>query len=150
MALDIKIEKVEDVWEDLHALARMEHDEVEVGWRDFNPDWDSMKSLNRLGTFQVLTARIDGRMIGYLTWFVDFDIESKGTLIVNQAAWYVEPGHPIVGVKMFDRAIQEFRRIGVKFAYLHHTNRGRGASLGRFFNKRGAEPLGYTYILKVK
>jgi hypothetical protein len=148
--LEIKLEKVKDVWEDLHELARKEYFEVEVGWREFKPDWESMESLNNAGKFQVLTARVDGRMVGYFTWLIDFDMESKGTLIVSQAAWYVEPGHPIVGAKMFDIAVKEFKRVGVKFAYLHHTTRGRGASLGRFFSKKGAELLGYNYILRVK
>jgi hypothetical protein len=148
--IDIKMEKVKDIWEELHELARKEYDEVEVGWREFKPDWESMKILNDTGRFQVLTARVDGRMVGYLSWLIDFDMEAKGTLIINQAAWYVEPGHPIVGAKMFDVAVKEFKKLGVKFAYLHHTTRGRGAGLGRFFIKKGAELLGYNYILKIK
>jgi hypothetical protein len=147
--LVIEIEKVRDVWEELDALGAAEYIEVEDERRRV-PDWDSMKALNSAGIFQVLTARVDGRMVGYFSWLIDFDMESKGTLIVNQTAWYVEPGHPIIGVKMFDRAIEEFKRVGVEFAYLHHTVHGRGASIGRLFTKRGAELLGHTYKLKVK
>jgi len=151
MALEIKMEKLKDMLPELQKLAFMEHSEVEKeGWRDYKPDWESMLTLNNSGIFQFLIARVDGRMVGYLTWLVDFDLECKGTLIVNQSAWYVEPGHPIVAVKMFDKAVEEFKKIGVEFAYLTHTARGRGANLGRFFEKRGAEFLGYNYILRVK
>ena len=148
-SLVIQLERVEDVWEELDALVMVECDEIDDPRRR-GPDWDSMKILNNGGTFRVLTARLEGRMIGYFSWFIDFDMESKGTLIVNQAAWYVEPGHPIVGVKMLDRAIEEFKKAGVQFAYFHHTVHGRGATLGRLFAKKGAELLGYNYMLKVK
>jgi hypothetical protein len=148
--LDIKKEKVEDIWQELDMLGKEEWIEVESKWRRYGPDWDSMKALNGAGIFQVLTARVDGKLIGYLTWLVDFDIESKGTLVVHQTAWYVEPGHPIVGAKMFDTAVEEFKRIGVEFAYLHHPERGRGNTLGRFFIKKGAELLSHNYVLRVK
>lgn len=149
MATVIELEKVKDVWQELEELARQEQEEVEEQ-RPFRPDWESMKALNEAGIFQVLVARVDGRMVGYLGWLLDFDMESKGTLIVNQTTWFVEKGHPIVGVRMLDKAIAEFKRIGVKFAYFHHTNKGRGATLGRLFERKGAELLGYNYVLKVE
>jgi len=55
-----------------------------------------------------------------------------------------------VGVKMLDRAIAEFKKIGVEFAYFHHTVTGRGANLGRLFERRGAKLLGYNYVMKIK
>ena len=148
-SLEIAFERVEDVWEDLEKLVAQEVVEVKEK-RRFGPDWDSMKALNETGVFQLLVARVDGRMVGYFTWLIDFDMESKGTLIVNQGAWYVEPGHPIIAAKMLDRAIAEFRRAGVNFAYFHHTVHGRGASVGRLFEKKGARLSGHTYTLELK
>ena len=148
MSTLIQFEKVSKVWQELEALAAQEAVEIEEE-RLFQPDWQSLATLNNSGVFQVLTARIDGRMVGYFTWLLDFDMESKGTLIVNQSAWFVEKGHPIVAVRMFDRAMEEFKRIGVEYAYLHHTIKGRGASLGRLFERRGAKMLGYNYIMPI-
>jgi hypothetical protein len=147
--LVIGFEKVADVWQELERLARQEQIEIEEQ-REFRPDWKSMVTLNGAGIFQVLTARVDGRMVGYFSWLLDFDMESKGTLIVNQTAWFVEKNHPIVAVRMFDKAIAEFKRIGVEYAYLHHTIKGRGAALGRLFERRGAKLLGYNYIMPIK
>lgn len=143
------MESVADAWPELEALARQEQDEIEEK-RPFRPDWKSMTTLNRAGIFQVLTARVDGKMVGYFTWLLDFDMESRGTLIVNQAAWFVEKGYPIVALKMLTRAIAEFKKAGVEFAYLHHTIKGRGAGLGRLFERKGAKLLGYNYILALK
>lgn len=149
MTTVIAFEKVSNVWWELEELAREEQAEIEEE-RAFRPDWKSMTTLNNAGIFQVLTARIDGEMIGYFTWLLDFDMESKGTLIVNQTAWFVRKGHPITAVRLFDKAISEFKRVGVEFAYLHHTIKGRGAALGHLFERRGARMLGYNYILALK
>jgi len=148
MSLIIGFETIKDSWQEFERLALQEQDEIGEQ-RPFRPDWDSMQALNERGIFQVLVARVDGEMVGYFTWLLVFDLESKGTLIANQLAWFVEPGHPIVAVRMLDRAIAELKKIGCKFVYFHHTIHGRGASLGRLFERRGAELLGYNYVLKL-
>lgn len=134
---------------ELERLALQEQDEIEEE-RPFRPDWKSMRILNEAGTFQILTARVDNKMVGYFTWLLDFDIESKGTLIASQAAWFVEKGYPIVAVKMLDRAISEFKKMGVEFAYLHHGIKGRGANLGRLFERKGARLLSHNYVIALK
>jgi len=144
----IQFEKIVDIWKELEELAAVEVIEIEEE-RPFQPDWKSMAALNEQGIFQVLVARVDGVMVGYFSWLLDFDLESKGTLIVNQLAWFVLQGYPIIGVKMLDKAISEFKRVGVKFAYFHHTAKGRGAKLGRLFESRGATFLGYNYALNL-
>jgi hypothetical protein len=147
--LEIGFEKVIDTWQELEGLAAQEQIEIEEE-RPFQPDWQSMAVLNEQGIFQVLTARVDDRLVGYFTWLLDFDLESKGTLIANQTAWFVEPRHPVVAVKMLDRAISEFKKAGVKFVYFHHGLKGRGAKVGRLFERRGAKLLSYNYIMKLQ
>jgi hypothetical protein len=149
LSLEIKFESIRESWQDFERLALQEQAEISEQ-RPFRPDWESMQALNEKGIFQVLVARIDGNVVGYFTWLLDFDLESKGTLIANQLAWYVEPGHPIIAVRMLDRAIEELKKIGCEFVYFHHTVHGRGASLGRLFERKGAELLGYNYVLKLK
>ena len=148
--LTIGLEKVKDVWQEAEKLAAAEYKEIEDR-RSPTPDWKSIIGLNDVGMFQALIARVDGRMIGYFTWMVDFDLESKGTLIANQTMWYIEPGHSaVVASKMFDMAVQCFEKLGVRYAYLHHTLKGRGAKLRRFYERKGAELNGFNYVLNVK
>jgi hypothetical protein len=149
VGVEVRLEKVEDVWEEAEKLAAAEYTEIEER-RRWGPDWKSIIGLNNAGVFQALIARVDGRMIGYFTWLLDFDIESKGTLIANQTMWYVEPGHPRAANMLFDAAVQQFKKAGVEYAYLHHTVKGRGARLGRFFERKNAELLGFNYVLNVK
>ena len=147
--LVLAFEKVKGIEAELERLAALEQVEIEEE-RPFHPDWNSMRILNEQGIFQVLTARVDSRVVGYFSWLLDFDLESKGTLIVNQMAWFVEKGYPIIAVKMLDRAISEFKKAGVEFAYFHHTVHGRGAGLGKLFERKGAKLLGYNYVMKLE
>lgn len=149
MTITIGYELVRDSLEEIRKLAELEHEEIKEE-RKLEADWKTMQIINEKGNFRVLVARVDGEMVGYLSFFIDFDLESYGTLIVNQAAWFVKKGYPVVAVRMYEKAMEEFKRMGVKFVYLHHTIHGRGAKLGRFFEKKGARLLGYNYIVNMK
>jgi len=137
--------------EELETLVRAEYEEMEAGWRPWGPDWESIFASQRMGTFHILTARKgqDRELVGYLSWMLDFDMESYGTLIAHQCAWYVKPSQFKVAVRMFDWFASELRRIGVKFVYLHNSERGRGKTLGKFFQKRGATHSSNTYTLRL-
>jgi hypothetical protein len=108
-----------------------------------------MMVLEAFGTFKILIARKDGEIVGYMVWLVDFDIEAYGTLIAQQGAWYVKPGSFRVAARMFDWAANELRRLGVKFFYLHNSERGRGKTLGKFYERRGAKHTNNTYTLRL-
>lgn len=146
--LTLGIERVEKVWEEGLPLMLAEHQELKVR-RPFAPDVDSLKKSEAAGIFKALIARLDGEMVGYLTWMVDFDIESYGTLIAHQCAWYVKPDCPGVGAAMFDWAVTYLKGMGVKFVYLHGSVTGRGAKLGAFFERKGAHIVGYNYELEL-
>lgn len=148
-SLVIQFEKIGEAIADFKRLSAIECAEIEEK-RPVGADWKTMDIINTHGNFKVLTARVDGEMVGYFSYFLDFDIESYGTLIVNQAAWYSLPEYPMAGIKLFDRAMEEFKKLGVKFVYLHHTIHGRGAKLGRFFERKGAKLLGYNYVIDMK
>jgi hypothetical protein len=147
--LVIRFEAFKDCWSEGSQLVRAEAKEVEPYGRDFNPDINSIITNEMLGVFRIIVARIDGRLVGYLTFMIDFDLESYGTLIANQTAWYLEPGHFGVAHKMYFFAVEEFKRLGVKFVYWHHTINGRGKSLGKFFERNGAHLMSMTYGQKL-
>jgi len=147
--LTIRLERFADCWNEGALLVRAEVKEVEPNGRTFNPDINSILTNEVLGTFKILVARKNGRMIGYLSWMVDFDIESYGTLIANQTAWYVEPGHFGVADKMFDWATAHFKEIGVKYVYWHHTLNGRGKTIGKYFERKGAKLASLNYVMKL-
>ncbi len=140
----------EELWADTRHAAESHFEEVDGGVepnRPFDLDTDIMTHMQNTGSLLIVTARQDGKFVGYFTWQISLDVESKGLLIAQQGAWYVYPGNPRVAVKLFDKSIEELRKRGVQCIFPHHRLQGRGANLGKFFEKRGAKLMQHTYSL---
>lgn len=120
---------------------------MEKGFRPYGPDWHALICNEEVGTLKILVARKDGEMVGYMCWMLDFDIEAKGVLVAQQGSWFVKRGSFGVALRMFDWALKQFEHYGVQFVYLHNAERGRGKTLGRFFERRGAVHTSNTYTL---
>lgn len=138
------------IWPDAGLLAVAHAQEVDGGIeprRRFQLDTEMMALLDAAGRLKVLSARRDGQMVGYFTWMLESDIESKGLLVAQQGAWYVAPEHPGAAVALFDRSVEELRALGVQCIFPHHRLQGRGAKLGKFFERRGAVEIQHTYQL---
>lgn len=137
-------------WKEAEALATAHFEEVDGGVepnRPFRLDCGLMAALSDAGALVIFTARAPSELVGYYTWNVSPDVESQGLLIAQQGAWYVSPGHPVAAVRMFDLAVEKLRAMGVKCIYPHHRVQGRGANIGRFFQRRGAKEIQRTYSL---
>lgn len=137
-------------WADAEPLARAHYDEVDGGVeprRKMELDVGLMSAMAANGYLKLVTARLGAAMVGYYTWCVQPDVESAGLLIAQQGAWYVAPGHSRLAVKMFDFAVEALRALGVQCIYPHHRAQGRGANIGRFFQRRGAKKIQDTYSL---
>jgi hypothetical protein len=140
----------EGLWAEARALAEAHFEEVDGGVeprRPFALDETIMARLQAAGALRIVTARMDGRLVGYFTWNITLDPESRGLLIGQQGAWYVAPGHPRAAVMMFDASVELLKRCGVKCVFPHHRAQGRGAGLGKFFRRRGATKIQDTYSL---
>jgi hypothetical protein len=116
--------------------------------RPFKLDEPVMLALAAAGVLRTFIARdMAGVLVGYFTWNISLDIESAGLLIAQQGAWYVAPGHQGAATSLWDLAVCELRRSGVKCIYPHHRQQGRGSGIGRFFRRRGAKEIQRTYSL---
>lgn len=136
--------------QEMRPLAEAHAREVEHDARDrFKLDLAIMRVCAEHGALKVVIARRGGEMVGYLTWNVTPDVEAEGQLIAQQGGWYVAPGHPRAAVMLFDASIDMLRAEGVKRAFPHHRTHGRGAHIGRFFLRRGAELIQHTYCLQI-
>lgn len=139
-------------WTDARTLAEAHFEEVDGGvepHRPFRLDRRLMRLMDDAGVLKLLTARKNGEMIGYFTWNISPDVESEGLLIGQQGAWYVKPNHPIVAGKMFVAAVEMLKGFGVQVIFPHHRVQGRGANIGRFFEKMGAKRIQETYCLYI-
>lgn len=78
---------------------------------EISPDYEKMKLMESLGMFHVITARDEGRMVGYLLVIINEHLHYKSApkmLVVD--AYYVDPkARTGTGVKMI-RFMEEFSK----------------------------------------
>lgn len=139
-------------WAEAEPMATQHSREVNAGERHGHPfklDVELLRQSERAGAFRVISARINGTLVGYCTWSFMPDPESAGVSIADQGAWYVDPGHPGVGRKLLTRSIAMLRELGIQSVQLHHQIHGRGAKLGNLFKRLGAIEHQHRYTLWV-
>lgn len=148
----IACEPWDSIWPEVGRLAEEHFDEVDGGVeprRKLKLDVPRLRAMSLMGCLLIVTARRDGRLVGYYTWQIMPDVESEGLLIAQQGAWFVTraAGSVNLGYRMFERSIAELKLMNVKMIFPHHRLQGRGTRLGRFFEMFGAKPIQHTYSL---
>lgn len=148
--LSIREEPWSSVWPDAKLLALLHAREVEAGveprrWHAV--DEIIMERMAELGVLRTWVARGAQGLVGYLVWQVTLDAEAKGLLIAQMGPWYVLPHQPRVAFELFDASIAGLKALGVQLVLPHHRTQGRGAGLGKFFQRRGAKLIQHTYSL---
>lgn len=149
-ALVIGVEALAGIRLEAARLAMEHFAEVDAGvapHRPHDPDWEEMERIEAAGAMLVYGARIEEKLVGYLTWQLMDDLESKGLPIALQGAWFVVPKHPLVAWKLFLWSMNDLKARGVKLLFPHHRTQGRGAGLGKFFTRLGAKHIQQTYSL---
>lgn len=142
-------EPFQTAWPDAKELAQMHFSEVGEFGRKFELDVPYISALCSTGQMVVFCARKAGRLVGYITWQLSFDPECYGTLQASQGFWYADPDCPKVGSALFDYSMKQLERASVQYAWPHHTMVGRGAELGKFFERREAEKSKVTYFRRL-
>jgi GNAT superfamily N-acetyltransferase len=97
----------------------------------------------------IMTARCDGRMVGYLVMIVGATIVAEGMVSAVSAPFYVRPEHRgRVGVRLLDAAVAECWARGADDILLYAGVAGDGPRLGTLYLRHlGAEPCGSLYRL---
>jgi hypothetical protein len=150
--LNVQVESFDAVWPEADQLGLEHFCEVDGGVeprRHYRLDEEQMRAMNERGILRILTARwgMKRALVGYLTWQLSLDVESKNLMIAQQGAWFVRPGHPRAAKRLFDYSIVYLRGLGVQCIYPHHRMQGRGRGLERFFLRQGAKATQVTYSL---
>lgn len=150
--LTIESARWPELWPEIDNLGLQGFAEVNAGLvaeRPYRLDCGLLQRLDDQGILRTVIARRGSCLIGYIMWLVSKDIESAGLLVASQAAWYTLPGQGYGGVagKLWDKSIEELKRLGVQMLLPHVRRQGRGKSLGRWLEARGAKPLAELYCL---
>ncbi|MFA7278770.1 MAG: GNAT family N-acetyltransferase [Sterolibacterium sp.] len=115
----------------------------------FDPDIDSIAALDAADQLQIVTARKDGKLVGYCMFTIGNSLQSKGVLCGTQAAYYLKKeNRPSgLGIKLYLESLTHLKARGVKNVYPHHWLRGDSPKLKTFFERIGAVELEHVYSL---
>jgi len=115
MTPEFKVEHIGDVIEELAPLTVDHHAEVNCFYdTDLNIDWDRYKKAKNVYCFT--TCRLDGKLVGWVGFFVHPPIRHKGYLVAYEDWYYLQPEYRGRGwgKAMFEHAENTLKRGGVK------------------------------------
>lgn len=143
-----QIESFAAFWRDGQALFA-EH-AAEVGGRDgvmLDPNIELAERIERGGGAQILTARLGGKMIGYLVFLIAPSLEDKSAVCAMQNTFFVSKQHRGLGLRLMREAVAHLKEKGVTEAILRAGVRGSGPKLVTLFKRMGAAEYGRLYNL---
>ena len=110
-----------------------------------SPDDHARKNLSLLqmlddtGGLQCLTARVNGRMFGYLMTVIGPSLESPDDLRGEHTTFFASPAIRGLGMRLQRAALEKLRERGVGEVIMWAGQRGSGPRLGTFYRRLGAE-----------
>lgn len=106
-----------------------------------------MQSYEDVGSLQVVVARCNGRVFGYLVTIMGESLEASGRFSACHTAFYASSDYPGLGLKLQRKALEELRDRGVYEVVMRAGVRGAGERVSSLYRRLGAEPFGTYYRL---
>ena len=82
-----------EVIAELEGLVIDHWEEVGPFQFDFLVDWSKYCAMDVVGMVSMITARIDGQMVGYAIYLIDAHTHFATTTFAKQDALYIQPAH---------------------------------------------------------
>lgn len=109
-----------------------------------------LEALDDLGALQVMTARANGRMFGYLVTVLSPTIEHTTRMSSVHTFFYASPDAPGLGMKLQRSALAALKSRGINELFLRAGPRGSGPRMGTIYRRLGAQPDGELYRLNIQ
>lgn len=109
-----------------------------------------MRHLNDLGALQILTARSNGRMFGYLLTIISPSLEARDLTTAIPTAFYASPEFPGLGMKLQRESLARLREMGVGEVFFRAGPRGSGPKLATMYRRLGAQDDGQIFRMKLE
>lgn len=109
-----------------------------------------MRTLYELGCMQMMTARCNGRMVGYLMTLISPSLKAPGITSGTNLTFYGSPDFPGIGMKLQRAAITALKARGVDDVFFEAGLRGDGPRLAPMYRRLGAEDYGQVLRLNLK
>jgi len=108
-----------------------------------------LRSLDSIGALQIMTARSNGRIFGYLMSIVAPSLDSPDMTIAEHTIFFASPDIRGLGMKLQRAALDALRSRGVDDVLMRAGVRGSGPRLGTIYRRLGAEDFGQLYRLSL-
>jgi hypothetical protein len=109
-----------------------------------------MKSIYDAGFMQIVTARSNGRMFGYLMTVIAPSLTSAGKTTAASTTFYASPDAPGLGLKLQRANAKILKERGVDHVMLQAGSRGSGPRLATMFKRLGAQDDGQMFRLQLE
>lgn len=109
-----------------------------------------MHDLSEAGAMQIVTARSNGRMFGYLMTLLAPALTGENRMSGSNTTFYASPDCPGLGVRIQREAIAMLKARGVHDVFLEAGKRGDGPRLGTLYRRLGAQEHGTFYRLELE
>lgn len=122
-------------------------DEAPDAWQHKN--LPLMRKLYDAGAMQIMTARSNGRMFGYLMSVISWSLTSESVMSAANTTFFASPDAPGLGLKLQRAALESLKARGVDHVFWEAGSRGSGPRLGAMYRRLGANDHGQTYRLQL-
>lgn len=148
LVVTFQVEDVDAVRNDGLPLLDAHYEEIaqfkEV--QKLDPDWDAYYRAEQQGKLWVLTARLDGAMIGYIVMFLSRDMHYRTLLRATEDIHFILPEHRkgLLGYRLLAKTKQAMKEKGV------HTVTVRtkaNANHGLLFERLGGVLHDHVYTI---
>ncbi len=141
-----------DTWEAGAKALFREHCAV-VGedpndWEKKN--WPLFRALEQVGGLQIMTARSNGRMFGYLMTLIGPSLTDANVTSAYNTTFFASDEFPGLGAKIQRAAIKALQERGVDEVMFEAGKRGDGPRLGTLYRRLGAQDHGQVYRLQLQ
>src|SRR3972149_1204999 len=148
MAITFQKEKLADCFDESRELQQQHFQEIAQN-KDVlggvNPDREMYMKLDALGLIHVLTARDDGKLVGYFVAFVRKHMHYQHIMCGSDDLFYLAPSHRrgMTGLRFIDAAIGMMRAAGAQHISIRDKFLSR--DIGPLLERRGFKAIEIVY-----
>lgn len=144
-SLTFQRERVRDAWPELYPLLVQNNNETgSFDERHFAPCKEHYSLWNDKGRLELLTARKDGELIGYGSYFITAHIHYPGVVVGLQDALFVKPEHRgMTGFKFLKWSEDALKEAGAQCIIRQVLPK---PDYSKTLERLGYEPVHLTYM----
>jgi hypothetical protein len=113
-------------------------------------NWPVMMTMDSIGAMQIMTARCNGRMVGYYVCYISPATDDASLMSSIQISIFVSKDFAGIGMRLQRAALEALRDKGVGEICFRAGVRADGARMAAVYNRLGAENIGQMYRLDLR